>query len=622
MKRAFAFLLLGAAAAGVTLWWAGSDMPPAPDSPSTPSPAAEELAADRAVSPPAEPPDALTPTELELLRIVSGPFADEQRDAVQYLAARADPAELPRLARFAASLPSLRGRAFTIGALLQRYAAYDSAAALELARELDAPAEVLEALQQITAPDLGAALRRAASLPAAERRVAFEELAARAVADDVYAALVLAERLDPAARDELVAAVLREWAADDAEGVLRYMLTLDEAEQRKALEAAGAAAFSRLTPERMLEIAQQLPGGLADGIRNAGLMGMASANPLAALSRAQALPDGPERAVALAMAARGYAAADPDAAIAWLTTLQPPVPEVVAAVAAQIARLDGRRAMELTLTAGSPSQQIVQLRGLIASGALSSSDIAAFVSDWPRTRLASYNLRLITGTWAARDPEAALEWLLANRDRASAASIAQAAAALGRTNPAAAAARVDQLPGALRASWIKAAAQGYAERNPEAALDWLAPYAGQDGYDAAVAAIAQRAARSDPQAAARIFGRVEPASVAESLGAVNAIASGLSARDVRAARAWATSLPAGELRDAALTPVLLAAATAANGTMDRSLLAEFSSEVAEQRALGEAVVALARTNPAAARRLADEHALPPDLVRFVERLGQ
>jgi hypothetical protein len=276
--------------------------------------------------------------------------------------------------------------------------------------------------------------------------------------------------------------------------------------------------------------------------------------------------------------------------------------------------------MELTLTAGGPNQQIAQLRALIASGALASDDIAAFVSDWPRTGLAGHNLRLITGTWAARDPEAALEWLLANGDRASAASIAQAAEALGRTDPAAAAARVDQVPETLRARWIKAAAQGYADRNPEAALEWLTPYTGQDGYDAAVAAIAQRAARSDPQAAARIFARVETATAADSLGAVSAIAAGLSARDVRAARAWAASLPAGNLRDTALTPVLVA--SAANGAVERSLLAEFSNAVAEQRALGEAVIALARTDPAAARRLADEHALPPELVRYVDRLGR
>lgn len=623
MRRAFAlFLLLGAAAAAVTLWLTGREMPALEGPPGATRSPAEDLATDRAVPPPAEPPaDALSPMELELLRIVSGPFGDEERDAVQYLAARADPAELPRLARFAAGLPSLRGRAFTLATLLQRYSAHDPEAALALARELAAPAEVLEALRPAAAPDLGSAVLRAVGLPAAERRAAFEELAAQAVADDVYAALLLAERLDPTPRDELVAAVLREWATGDAEGMLRYVLTLGEAEQRKALEAAGAAAFSRLSPERMLEIAQRLSGGLADGIRNAGLMGIASANPLAALSRAQALPDGPERIVALAVAARGYAAADPAAAVAWLSALQPAPPEVVAAVAAEIARSDGRRAMELTLTAGGPNQQIPQLRALIANGALPSDDIAAFVSDWPSTGLAGYHLRIITGTWAARDPEAALEWLLANGDRASASSIAQAAEALGRTNPAAAAARVEQVPGTLRARWIKAAAQGYAERNPEAALEWLAPYAGQDGYDAAVAAVAQRAARADPRAAARIFARVESAGAAESLGAVNAIASGLSARDVRAARAWAASLPAGELRDAALTPVLVSSATAANGAVDRSLLAEFSSEVAEQRALGEAVVALARTNPAAARRLADAHALPPELVRYVERLG-
>ena len=115
-------------------------------------------------------------------------------------------------------------------------------------------------------------------------------------------------------------------------------------------------------------------------------------------------------------------------------------------------------------------------------------------------------LQMLTNGWAQRTPEEALRWLLAN-NRSAARSISQAGMNLARVNPAAAIGYLDRVPSELRARWISAVAEGYAQNDARAAASWITQYRGEPGYDAAVAAVAGRTAQHDPVAAARLLHR-------------------------------------------------------------------------------------------------------------------
>jgi hypothetical protein len=219
---------------------------------------------------------------------------------------------------------------------------------------------------------------------------------------------------------------------------------------------------------------------------------------------------------------------------------------------------------------------------------------------------------------------------------------------LARADPAAAIAYLDTVPAELRATWISAVADGYAQHDAHAAATWVAQHRGQPGYDAAVGAIAARTAQSDPAAAAQLFESIDVAEAPDAPQAALRIASAWAQRDQRAAaswaaaidsdeartravgavagqwaprdaagaRNWALGLPTGEARDRALTQVLGATKTSA---IDYAVIDGFSDAAARQRGVSEAVRMIATRDAAAARQLADQYLTDPGVRRAAER---
>jgi hypothetical protein len=416
---------------------------------------------------------------------------------------------------------------------------------------------------------------------------------------------------------EFSAAVLRAWARLGPEAMLEYALGLDPDAQRAALESAGFEAFAQLPPERVMAILERLPNDVAVEVRQIELLGMARKDPLAAIRYAESLPPGPDRARALELAARGYASADPEAALAWAQALQPPDPGVVASVLAGLARVAPDRAIDLLLAAEWSSQRASLAASLVTGGLLDAEHVEALLTRWPATRARRGEVLRLADAWARRDPARTVDWLLANGER-SADAYAAAAEALGRKDPAAAAAYLDRIPSELRATWIKAAALGYAGADPVAARTWLARYANEDGYESAVALVAQRTARSDPRAAAALLGDIDIADNREVSAAAFTIAQYWSRADLPAARTWVLRLPRGSVRDQALAP-LVRARLAAGREPESALLGAFSTDPARQRALADGIVALGQRDAAAARALADRYVTDPAERRNLER---
>jgi hypothetical protein len=231
--------------------------------------------------------------------------------------------------------------------------------------------------------------------------------------------------------------------------------------------------------------------------------------------------------------------------------------------------------------------------------------------------------------WAQREPAQAAEWFVSNAASTPVDVVTLVAGRYANVDPMRAASFTARLPSAARGAWLRGVAGSYAERDPRAALDWVEQFRGSQEYDAAAVAVIQSAARVDPAAAeqalesigkederrnaaaalAMNWARLDPAAAATwaaslrepllQFAAVTSVQSVWATEDLPAARAWVLAQPAGQARDAGIT--MLLTTSARFGVPDASLLSALSSEQARMPAVRETAVELARRDPEAAR---------------------
>jgi hypothetical protein len=306
-----------------------------------------------------------------------------------------------------------------------------------------------------------------------------------------------------------------------------------------------------------------------------------------------------------------------------------------------MARTDMNRALEMALALpGSDRARAVQNIAMNAANVRGANlgaiaDRLATITD-AATRDA--NLSVLVQSWSNREPERALDWLMANTQQAPAAAYQGVARELGQNNPAAAVQHLARLPAEVRATWVQSAAQGYAQKDPRAAVDWIEQFRGQAGYANAVTAVAQNLAGVDAPAAAQLldsiaaqpenapllqgvasnvatrWARSQPLAAAQWAAELpsgpartNAVASTVNTwanDDYTAARSWTMRLAAGAERDGALRTLL---ARSANNVLDSALIAAFSGEPARQQAVLAALRPVAERDAGEARALIDRY---------------
>jgi hypothetical protein len=652
------------------------------------------------------------PRSVEFLTLAIGSVSVAERAALLRLAAEADRRTLEDIATQVAVLPNLAGRRLALEVLFTRYAELDGQAALDFAQKLALPADalaplfstwarrdangalralgdldpamaltlgvavldvlgndglgiarVLGAASQIdadrfrieaavakTAAEPEEALDDALLLPPSKARLALDRMAVIWSDDDVHGALSAAERIgDDDLRNAFKAAVMRAWARTDPEALIDYVLDLGAEEREEALRSGALQAFSLVDPERALRAAEGISGQLGTMIRRAGLMSLAEDDPLAAIRMVEQMPLGRDREQVLTMIAASYGRLDANAALAWAQSLSPPSSAVMANVLTGLARQDPARAIELAFQAPPADQQRL-LQQFVMNSLLSAEQTAEVANRLLAAPGRGPALQQLTQLWAQRQPRDALTWLLANGAQAPEAAVGQAAMSLARTDPSAAIGYLDTVPRELRARWISAVADGYAQTDARAAAGWIQQHRGEAGYDAAVAAIAARtAAAGDAAAGARLlasidltqapgapasarqianaWAREDPAAAAAwahelrnndaETAATATIANQWVARDPVAVRNWTFGLPSGAPRDAALVQLL--GATAGTPAADPAVLEAFSTAEARQRGVNEAVRVIMQRDPAAARELADRYITDPGTRQATER---
>ncbi|HVJ28882.1 MAG TPA: hypothetical protein VNA66_01115, partial [Gammaproteobacteria bacterium] len=598
--------------------------------------------------------------------------------------ADANTSELASMIRQAAAEPSSTERELALAVLLKRHSELDALGAVRLAREAGvgglalsavygawarkAPAQALAALSTVENPDAAAAVAVALIGALGNDAAAFDRVADVLAARDGEEAFSTVNAapgpLTPAGAAVAIVAprsalglTAQKWADLDPRRALAVAQDVDDERLRLALEStalrslariAPDEAFARLSasgteshqvlllggvfaelartdPERALAAASDLPQELRRVALQQALPQLAERDPLAAARYLENLPLGPERQVFIQTIARSYGKRDAVAALAWARSM-PERDNLVGAVLSGVAEQDPQRALDLALELTVPRERMQAIQFVAMTGARNDAAAEAFanrlLANDDRQLRESAGMMLVS-TWASRSPEGAMRWLLANGQNMPPNLFMQVGQQLAMRDPRTALAQSAQIPAAAREQWLQGVAQGYAQNDPRAAVDWLAQFRGEAWHGRAVTTVAMTLADRDGAAAARLIDELssgglppqlastvamnwanrDPAAAAawalerrseqERATAVRSVVTVWSNQDAAAARQWMLRLPQGPMRDGALTTVLATTAMQKPGALDTALLNAFTSDAARQQAVLQVVQSLA-----------------------------
>src|SRR6185503_4446219 len=210
-----------------------------------------------------------------------------------------------------------------------------------------------------------------------------------------------------------------------------------------------------------------------------------------------ALPQGDDRTRLLSVASSAYARQDPEAAVAWARTLDPPAPELVANAVRFVASREPLRAFDLAGSLDEPQRTQTYLS--IVNGSTDVVQMPALASRVARIDDGPVKTQLIMSLvqiWAERrgDPEGALAWISANEATVPPEAFERVAFVYARSNPTGAAAYVDRVPNRVRAAWIAAVTVGYATTDVQGATQFLERFRGEPGFDRGAPQLATRIA--------------------------------------------------------------------------------------------------------------------------------
>jgi hypothetical protein len=352
--------------------------------------------------------------------------------------------------------------------------------------------------------------------------------------------------------------VFDEWAKTDPEAMLAYLESTSDLSEVLVGEA-GFQALATSAPEKLFAVADRFAASQRTQAQTAAVDVLATLDPVAAFERVSAMPMTNERDVFIDTIAGRYAEQNPEAALAWATTLEPRSPTALGAVLSRIATTDARRAADLVIAdildpLAANRSDMLSVAAVLATPVDSGSDAIPQIADTlalhrdPRIRAQLDSLLL---TWSRADADTAIAWALSHVD-------------------------------ALRTSSAATMARYVADAAPE---------------------LARQTLQSLPQELRRAW--------------IDGVASGLAAKNPGEAQSWVLSLPTGPARDGGLTRVLQRAAN--NGSIETRLLDAYSSEDSRAQALSSVVAVLGSSNPDLAQRLISEYITDPQQRQSAER---
>lgn len=574
----------------------------------------------------------------------------------------ADAAPEQALAEVRGLFPPAKQRAVAL-AMLEVFGANE--AGIAKIEEIFPPAEAMsfriDAIGRLAELDFDAATAAAEKIEvSATQTIAQQRIAVVMAAIDPVRGLEYANgRIPiPIQRQRYMDRLLDNWAKLDPDGMFAYMEKADLTQM--TVSASSFRALATTSPEKLLGLAEKFAPAQRVQAQRAALEVLTALDPVTAYNRVSTLPASTDRDNFINTVAQRYAAQSPDAAVAWVTTLEPRSSIAFNAVMAAVAQRNPLRVADAVIaeitnpsanTAGMPTLAALLTPALQAR----SPDIALVADklaghDDPRVRM---QLRQLVTLWPQADPEGAMAWAMRNPASLTPESAPQIAERLASQNPDLARQSLQRLPAELRGPWIQGTAAGMAPGDLDGALAWLETFRNDPVYRAAVDSALNAAASSDPEAVARQLERFpesrqriapmlamawaardpeaaanwltrsvdfsEPQPTGPQLSSVaGIIVSQWAARDAAAAERWVLSLPRGAARDEGLTGLLQRGAS--RGNVDARLLDQYSSPEAQGRGVLSTVSSLARSNPDLARQLIDRHITDPTQRTQAERV--
>jgi hypothetical protein len=391
--------------------------------------------------------------------------------------------------------------------------------------------------------------------PAAQRRDVML-IGVRWARIDPEAALRSASTLPETLQADFRASVSSEWANLDADGFLNF------ARQTTDLEALseGLTLLIASDPAQVYEIAGRMPietgsatqGGL-NALQRAALTALAERDPLLAMRHVEPMLPGLNINVVAQGIVSRFAQSDPDAALAWLDSLEMTTSSHGRVVLDGISSVDFDRAFDLAL-AGPTDQAFID--SALARGALRDPVRAAEVATKllnDGSSLASQVLEQLAASWVRRDPEKFTDWLLEHSAVVEPQLAGSVASQFATSDIKSAIALIDRLPPNLRGTWISQVAGPYASQDPKAALDWVQQFEGQPFYEATHSQVVVQIAQADPELAATMLPGLSPALQST---AAPRIARAMAVRDPGAAAEWALGLTDSSAAEGAVTNVV------------------------------------------------------------------
>ncbi len=512
------------------------------------------------------------------------------------------------------------------------------------------------------------ALRELLAMPMNERRTMLLPRVARlAAASDPVGAIAMSSTIEEyAQRRSFRDSVLSAWASSDPEAVFAW---LETAEIRDLPESAAVyQALAASDSDRLFTMVEGLPPAIRTSAERTAMQSLAETDATAALARLESMPPGQARDQLLTTIAQTYGRQNPDLALVWARSLPPAQAQTaIRSVIQGIAAVDPDRAFDLVLAnleSGNANPNLPpELAGLVGTSDLSLLLTMSTLSSRPGTDFSRFADRLVTiqnpqvrsmlsstiGNRARQDPDAALNWALANAGRVDGTVFTQMAQSVAGQDAALALGMVDRVPPDQRPQWVVGLAQQMAQSNPAQAMNLVERYRGQPAYSQLYGTVATAMARTDPAAAAAllreapagtgaqyssaVFGiarewsrRDPPAAANWALGldatmqrqALTQVMTGWAERDLAAAESWLNGMSRGAQRDSALDGYIQVAAQ--SGRFDARMLDAYSTPAASQQAVMRAVTQLARTNQQEARRLIDTYITDPNIRRTAEEM--
>ena len=628
-------------------------------------------AASNAYSQPTRPPAAEPP-----------PSVAERAQLYQRIASIESTAELERLARAtvaaqddAGALPDTAAPPLEL--IFERYFELDPAGAATLASELlrsRSPSLLFSLYSRLAQADVNAALAALSQIDdaVAARSVAMAVLRGLGADERAYE-LVLAS-LQGAAREQFVVDALPQLATTAPQKALDAALALTDPAKRSGLAMTVVSTWASNAPSQAIAAVDGIavpalqaqlhaavlrswrdtgslfahvetlsPERLSEALMSGVLERLAGADTQRAAALVAKLPAGEARTRLLPQVGSRYAQQDPEGAVAWARTLDPPAPELVANAVRFVASRDPLRAFDLAASLDDP--QRTQTYFSIVNGSTDAVQMPALASRVVRLDDGPVKTQLIMSLvqlWAERrdDPEGALAWISANEASVPPEAFERVGFLYARSDPTAAAAYVDRVPNRARAAWIAAVTVGYATTDVQEATQFLERFRGEPGFDRGAPQLAMQIAETDPAAAARLLASVgtrgadgaspeiaiarswaqrDPASAAawaldlppmQRSIALQIITGAWGSQDPAGVSRWALAMPSGDRRDQALIAAIRARGAA---PLDPALLAAFSQDRMRQGGVMTMILATAQTDAAAARRLIDEQLTDPRL---------